>query len=206
MASWRSLPSSPRRVAILGAGGQAETHLDMLLALFPALEGIDLWNRSSHRLEPLIDSRKARTEVALVRHDTLQGAIEKADVILCCTSAPSPILGVSAVRAGRLIVQAGFHEVDFDAIDACDVVSVDLWGEFAEKSAKSLFQMYRAGRFAPGQVQADLPMLLLDGWRSPPGASLYFSSFGLNVFDIACAARLLRRAEKLGLGTELPSV
>jgi ornithine cyclodeaminase len=37
-------------------------------------------------------------------------------------------------------------------------------------------------------------------------ASLYFSSFGLNVFDIAFAARVLRRADELNIGSMLPAI
>lgn len=199
------LPGAPRRIAILGAGGQAETHLDMVLALYPDLEAVDLWNRTPGNLAPLAASRRDKTGVPLIEHSALPDAIADADVILCCTSAPEPILDASAVRKGRLIIQAGFHEVSFEAIAASDVVCVDLWGDFAEKSAKSLFQMYRAGKFSEAEVKADLPRLLLDKWTPPPGASLYFSSFGLNIFDIAFAARLLRRAQELGLGTLLPS-
>ncbi|MFD2174001.1 hypothetical protein [Rhodobacter lacus] len=199
------LSHPPRRIAILGAGGQAETHLDMVLALFPALEAIDLWNRTPARLDALIARRAAVPGPERIAHDQLSEAIAQADVILCCTSAPDPFVTAEAVRPGRLIVQVGFHEVTFEAIAASDAVCVDLWGDFADKSAKSLFQMYRAGAFCEAQVKADLPRLLIEGWHPPPGAALYFSSFGLNVFDIAFAARLMRQAEAQGIGTLLPS-
>lgn len=199
------LATPPRRITLLGAGGQAETHLDMLLDLFPELEAIDLWNRTPARLAALIARRAAVPGPARLAHESLPEAIAEADVILCCTSAPSPILTAQAVRPGRLIVQVGFHEVSFDAIAASDAVCVDLWGDFAETSAKSLFQMYRAGAFTEAQVKADLPQILIDGWRPAPGASLYFSSFGLNVFDIAFAARLMARAQEQGTGTLLPT-
>lgn len=199
-------PAGIRSVALLGAGAQAQTHLDMLLALFPGLETVHLWNRTPERLDVLMEQAAAGGTTTLARHDSLQGALDDADAVLCCTSAPEPFLGASAVKPGRLILQIGFHEVMFETIAATDVVTVDLWGEFAEKSAKSLFQMYRAGRFGSHQVAADLPSLLVDGWSPPEGASLYFSSFGLNVFDIAFAARILARAGELGIGTSMPAI
>jgi ornithine cyclodeaminase len=66
--------------------------------------------------------------------------------------------------------------------------------------------MYRAGQFPAERVAADLPAILLDGWKPPSDASLYFSSFGLNVFDIAFAARILRNAKTMNIGTLLPSI
>lgn len=198
-------PGGIRSVALLGAGAHAQTHLDMLLGLFPDIGAIHLWNRTPAHIGVLRDQAK-QSAAHLLAHDDLAGALDDADVVICCTSAPQPFVDASAVRPGRLIMQIGFHEVMFETIAASDFVTVDLWGDFAEKSAKSLFQMYRAGEFKPASVAADLPALLLDGWTPPADASLYFSSFGLNVFDIAFAARVLRRADELNIGTLLPAI
>lgn len=198
-------PDSIRSVALLGAGAHAQTHLDMLLALFPGLDAIHLWNRTQSNLDPLTE-QAGHGSTRILAHSDWRDALIDADVVICCTSSPQPFLDGSAVRPGRLIMQIGFHEVMFETIAATDLITVDLWGDFAEKSAKSLFQMYRAGEFSPEQVAADLPTLLLDGWQPPADASLYFSSFGLNVFDIAFAARTLARANELNIGTLLPSI
>lgn len=198
-------PEGIGTVALLGAGAHTHTHLDMLLTLFPGLEAIHLWNRTRANLDPLIE-QALHGSTRILAHADWHEALADADVVICCTSAPKPFLDKSAVRPGRLIMQIGFHEVMFETIAATDLVTVDLWGDFAEKSAKSLFQMYRAGEFSPEQVAADLLTLLLDGWKPPADASLYFSSFGLNVFDIAFAARVLARANDLNIGTLLPSI
>lgn len=200
------MPGGFSSLAILGAGAQAETHLDMVLDFFPEATAVHLWNRTPEGCARLIEGAREAGRTRLVAHASPKEALADADVVLCCTSAPEPFLGPDAVRPGRLIVQVGFHEVRFETIAASDRVTVDLWGDFAEKSAKSLFQMYRAGRFDPSSVAADLDAMVVGGWRPPRGASLYFSSFGLNTFDIALAARLLRQAERAGIGTRLPAV
>lgn len=199
-------PEGPRSVALLGAGAHASTHLDMLLSMFPNLETIHVWNRTQAHLDPLVAEATQHGNIRILRHSEWSDALADADTVICCTSAPQPFLDQSVVKPGRLIMQIGFHEVMFEAIAATDLVTVDLWGDFAEKSAKSLFQMYRAGQFSPGRVAADLPALLLDDWHPPADASLYFSSFGLNVFDIAFAARVLQQADRLNIGTLLPSI
>lgn len=191
-------------VAILGAGAQARAHVDMVRTLFPAVAAIRVWNRSADRRDQLLVDLARTDGPALVAADTVAAAIDGADVVLTCTTSPAPLLGAEAVRPGRLIVQVGYHEIGFDAIAAATHVVVDLWGGFAETSAKSLFQMYRAGRFRPEQVAADLAALVVDGWRPEAGASVVFSSFGLNLFDIALAARVLARAEVEGIGRVLP--
>jgi len=83
-------------------------------------------------------------------------------------------------------------------------VVVDLWGDFCQTSAKSLFQMYRSGAFAAESVAADLSNLLLDNWQPASNDKVYFSSFGLNIFDIALAARLLQQATEPALGSLFP--
>lgn len=107
-------------------------------------------------------------------------------------------------RTGTLVLQIGYHEVAFETIAAADKVVVDSWGDFKLTSAKSLFQMYRAGLFDEKNVAADLTHLLVDGWRPAETDKVFFSSFGLNVFDIALAARVLRAAAEQGTGSNLP--
>jgi ornithine cyclodeaminase len=198
----RAAPTPPRRVALIGAGVQARTHLRMLGTLFPALERVSVWNRTPSRAQAMADAASAPWPV-IVSAD-LAAALDGADAVITCTNAPSPILGPGAMAPNRIVLQIGYHEVSFDAIDRADAVLVDLWGEFRLTSAKSLFQMHRAGRFDAARVAADLAAIVLDGWRPRPGACVYFSSFGLNIFDLALAARVLSEAAARGIGTILP--
>lgn len=193
-------PGPLRRVTLLGAGAQARGHLRMLAALFPGLEAVTLWNRTPTALDRLL---AIATPWPIHAEPDLRAALEDADAVIACTGAAEPFLGRGTVRPGRIVLQAGYHEVTFDAIDDADTVVVDLWGEFRRVSAKSIFQMHRAGRFEETRLSADLAAAVFDGWRPRPGAAVYFSSFGLNVFDVALAARVLRRAQELGIGTPL---
>jgi len=191
------LARPPRRVAVLGAGVQARAHLHMLAALFPGLDEIRLWNRGAERAAAL-----ARDFAAVMVAADIDGALDGAYTVITCTNAATPLLGPAAMQPGRTVLQIGYHEVAFEAIDRADAVVVDLWGEFRLSSAKSLFQMHRAGRFEADRVAADLAGLALDGWRPEPGAAVYFSSFGLNIFDVALAARVLDEAGRRGIGVE----
>ncbi len=190
---------APRRVALLGAGAQARAHLRMLAALFPSLERVAVWNRTAARAVALLAGTPKPFPCAA--EPELDAALAGTDAVLACTNAPTPILPADVVRPGRTVLQIGYHEVPFDAIDRADAVLVDLWGEFRLSSAKSLFQMHRAGRFEAARVAADLAAVVLDGWRPAPDAAIYFSSFGLNLFDLALAARVLRQAVAMGLGS-----
>jgi ornithine cyclodeaminase len=198
------LLSPPETVAILGAGAQATAHLDMLRVLFPSVRRVQVWSRNPARRDAMLAAVSQQAGLIVCAADSPDSAVCGAETVLCCTSSPEPLLTASAVRPGRLIIQVGFHEIAFDAIQASDFVAVDLWGDFADRSAKSLFQMYRAGLFTPDRVSADLVGLVVEGLRPPAGAATYFSSFGLNLFDIAIASRVIRHAEEADIGTMLP--
>ncbi|MCR9001281.1 ornithine cyclodeaminase [Rahnella perminowiae] len=201
LALRHAAPRPVQHVLLLGTGVQAMAHLEMLRQLFPELKQVSWWSRSATVFAP--DSENLPWP--LIRFSNLQHACaQDAGAVITCTSAAEPLLGTEAIRPGRLVIQVGYHEVAFEAIARATRVVVDLWGDFCETSAKSLFQMYRAGKFSPDRVDADLTHLLLDGWRPAPDDSVYFSSFGLNVFDIALAARVLALAQQQGTGTLLP--
>lgn len=185
-------PQPLKRVLLLGGGIHAQAHLQMLRQLFPGLTQTGVWNRTPGKIPAAAD--------LTIETDLQQALAQPYDAVITCTSADQPILTEAAVRPGRIVVQVGYHEMSFAAIRASDRVVVDAWGDFADRSAKSLFQMYRAGLFQPQEVAADLAALLLDDWRAAPDESVYFSSFGLNVFDIALAARVLQAAERDGIG------
>lgn len=196
-------PRPVKRVLLLGAGVQARAHLAMLQAHFPDLEQLWCWNRSPQALDAMLANAALPFPAASVA--TLEAAAALPfDALLSCTSAPQPLISPTLFRAGTLLVQIGYHEAAFDTIALADCVVVDAWGEFCHGSAKSLFQMFRAGRFQPKQVSADLTHLVVDGWRPPAGARVYFNSFGLNVFDVALAARVLQAASDRHIGTLLP--
>jgi len=194
------MPSTLQKVTILGAGAQARGHLEMLYALFPGVRTISIWNRTRKRVEHMLANVTRPSHVEVDAFDSIADAVDGADAVLCCTASPKPLLDSWAVRGGRMILQIGYHEVSFAAIAASEVITCDLWGEFRQTSAKSLFQMHRAGQFPQERLSADLSAAVLDGWRPRSGASVYFSSFGLNAFDIAIAARVTAAAETKSLG------
>jgi ornithine cyclodeaminase len=196
-------PRALRRIAVLGAGPQARGHLAMLAARFSALAEVTLWNRThAHAVTLAAGFADAPFPVRVERE--LGGAIHGCDAVLACTAATEPILPVDVVVPGRLVAQIGHHEAPFDAIERADRVVVDQWGDYAATSGKSLFRMHQAGRFPANRVNTNLADALKGARTQTPDTAVYFSSFGLNVLDVALAARVLAQAETLGLGTVLP--
>lgn len=192
------------RVGLLGAGAQSRAHLRVLAHQMPGLAEVFLWNRTAARAHALARQCEREAPWPIRVLDSVEVVAARSQVLITCTAAPTPIVDRPSVRPGLLAIQVGFHEFSFEAIDAFDHVVVDAWGEFRLTSQKSLFRMHRAGRFAADRVATDLAALVCDQHRLPPERSVYFSSFGLSIFDVAIAARLAQAGERAGIGHRLP--
>ncbi|AQS86676.1 MULTISPECIES: hypothetical protein [Acetobacteraceae] len=185
-------PAGVRHALVIGGGANAHAHVDMASVALPGLQTLAVWSRDPAQAQTLraTHADDPRLHVAT----SLDDAIGAADTVFCCTSSVEPFIMQRHVRPGLTFVQAGHHEVEFDAITQFDHITGDRWGSFAERSGKSLFRLYRAGGFPRACLDADLTDAVSNAWQAPPQDSLYFSSFGLNIFDIALAARVLKDA------------
>ena len=196
--------SKARSIAVFGAGFQAESHLRMLAQQFPGLEVVWLVNRTRERAEDLAARIGAEAPWPIRIQPMGYDAFLKNDVVITCTSAEEPFVARSWVRPGLLAIHVGLFEYQFDAIAAFDRVVVDKWGEFKHTSFKSLFRMYRAGQFREEDVYGHLGEFVAGTKKKFQGQSVFFNSFGLSIFDVAVAWRIVREAQSLSDGQELP--
>lgn len=81
----------PDCLAVLGAGGQAETHIRFLLAVRPSLGRILIWNRTGPPAEALAARlRGPGVAVEVVAEPRL--AAKQAGIVSCLTAATTPVL------------------------------------------------------------------------------------------------------------------
>jgi ornithine cyclodeaminase len=196
--------SKVRRVAVFGAGFQAESHLRMLAQRMPGLEEVWLVNRSRGRADGLVNRLAQYFPWPVCVRDFGPEAIMENEVVITCTGAEQPYVLKSWVRPGLLAIHVGLFEFSFEAISAFDRIVVDKWGEFKNTSLKSLFRMYRAGRLKEEAVYGELGQFVSGKKAALSGKSVFFNSFGLSIFDVAVAWRIFQEAQAQGDGTELP--
>ena len=188
-----------RRVALLGAGVQAAAHLRMLAALFPGLDEVTCWNRTPER--PARDA--GCPALALARYCRRHGLTRWLPMPMPCSVAPRPPLRCwTRMPCGRAASLSRPDTMRWRSTRS--TVPMPCWsicgGLSARPAPRACSRCTARGAFPPTRVAADLPELVLDGWRPPRQASVYFSSFGLNLFDIALAGRVLRDASARGIG------
>ena len=196
--------SNARSIAVFGAGFQAESHLRMLAQRFPGLETVWLVNRTRERAEDLAVRLGPEAPWPILIRPMGPDAFLKNDVVITCTGAEEPFVLKSWVRSGLLAIHVGLFEYHFDAIAAFDRIVVDKWGEFKQTSLKSLFRMYRAGLLKEEDVYGEIGEFVAGTKGKLHGQSVFLNSFGLSIFDVAVAWRIVREAQFLNEGLELP--
>jgi ornithine cyclodeaminase len=195
-------------LAILGAGTQALTHAEAMLAVRP-VRRIRLWNRTAERGERmarLIQSRLGAT-VEVCRNP--REAVEGADLVCTTTAARDPILESGWIQPGAHLNVVGSslprsREVD-SALMARAKLFVDV-RESALSEAGDILIPIQEGAIAADHIIAELGELAgpSPAWRRQPADITLFKSQGIAIEDIASARWVYEEARRLGLGTDIP--
>ena len=179
------LPRHPLRVAVIGAGPQATGHVAALAAVH-ALEQATYLVRDP--------SRTPLDAVGLGTTDAEQ-ALRTADVIVCATSARSPVLDASLVRDDAVVVAVGSHEPDARELDAT------LLGRSTVVVEDVATALREAGDVAmaidEGTLTVDdlVPMrdVVTGRATAPHGRPLVFKSVGMSWQDVVVATAVVDR-------------
>lgn len=203
----RLAPLHVGKVALCGAGGQAEHQLQAILYALPDAKEVAIWSRGHKKAEDLVARYQAETAIHLYSADTVDQAVHGADVIIGATSAAEPYLTPERIRSASLYCHIGFNEISSSAIDRFGSIVVDEWEEAKNVSGQSLFRAYRAGVLDESKLSGKLGAILsgkLTIPRGTPESKVMFDAFGLPIFDISVAKSAYSEAIKSGLGIEVP--
>ena len=102
------LPDRALRVAVLGAGPQATGHVSTLAAVRP-------FERVTYLVR---DPSRTRLDAVVLGGPAADEALRSADVVVCATSARSPVFDSSLLRDDVVVIAVGSHEPDARELDA----------------------------------------------------------------------------------------
>ena len=189
----------PTRVALIGAGAQARSHLPVLGHLLPGSE-LRLFDPSRERAAALQDEARrtpgvAAAEVAASARDAVEGA----DVVVTVASfgPVSQVMTNDWLMPGALVVP-----VDYATYCAASVARdaalflVDDRGQFLAGRAAGSFDDYPDPTATIGEA-------LIAGTARPEGR-VVVSHLGVGLADVVFGRAILAAAEASGLGTLLP--
>ena len=186
-----------RTLAILGAGVQARHHLEAI-PLVRSIEDVRVHSRSEVKDMPGATVCKSAEE-----------AVRGADIVVTATNSKEPVLKRDWIAAGTHVNAVGSSIPTARELDGATVASASLFVDRREstvnESGDYLFAVREGAISGPEHIRAEIGEILTgrsQGRKSPDEITL-FKSLGLAIEDLASAAFLFEKAQRLGVGTSV---
>ncbi|MFJ8888600.1 ornithine cyclodeaminase [Streptomyces sp. NPDC102402] len=206
--------STVDRVALLGSGVQARTHLG-LLAAHGAVKSVSVFDLSPARSRAFAeDLRTSLPQIEFEIAADPESAVRSAPVTLACTTTTTPYVPLAWLPEGSVFVNVSLDDAAEDVLLGVEHLFVDDWHLVSEDDTRLLGRLAGAGRAtgpgteAPGarQVDADLATLLAGAYERPITSTdrTVINPFGMGVHDVALATRVHSLARDKGAGMLLP--
>lgn len=200
------------RLALFGCGWQAESQLEAICHANTVTE-VSVYCRNSDRRRAFSETLQQRTGQKIEAAPDARSAAEGADVVVCITTSPTPVIQREWLGECRLLVAAGSNaenRIEFppslvaeanrvvcDDIPSCRVEA----GELIAAEREGIFRFDQAiplaDHFGPTHL-GPAPPAPVDGLQ-------IFKSVGIASADVAMAEVVYRRAIDAGRGVELPA-
>jgi ornithine cyclodeaminase/alanine dehydrogenase-like protein (mu-crystallin family) len=188
-----------RSVALLGAGVQARSQLQAVLAecTIEQVMIVDPLAAAAQRLADEIAGWPMAPVVSLT--DSAQAAVAQADIVLAATTSPTPLFDGNDLRPGTHVTGVGSFTPEMQEIDAITINRARVVVDQREAA------MAEAGDIILGRATIDAEIGEIINGEKPGRENddeiTFFKSVGLAVQDAVTAAAVLAAAEKKGLGT-----
>jgi len=196
------------RLAILGTGVQARSHLEALASVH-RLRDVRVWSRREENRQRFAGEMAGRFgDLVVTAAGSAREAVEDADLIALVTASTEPVIADAWVATGAHIMAVGacrptHREID-PALLARSRVFVDSRaGALVE--AGDLVMAIAEGRIGADHIAGELGDLVrggVEGRRSDDEITI-FKSLGMAVEDVAAADFVYRRALKHNVGRRL---
>ncbi len=181
-----ALASSDAKVlTILGAGVQAQAHLEVLPHV-RRFEEVRVWNHHPEKAKRFADEHGIKTM-------ELEPAVHDADVIVTATSARDPILKGKWLKSGAHVNAVGASRPDWRELDDAamgNVVIVDSYQGARKESGDVIL--------SGAKPFAELGEILNGTKTVQAGSTTIFKSLGMAVEDVAAAKLVYDAKRSLG--------
>jgi ornithine cyclodeaminase/alanine dehydrogenase-like protein (mu-crystallin family) len=186
------------KLAILGAGVQARSHLDSMRAVRD-FDQIVLYSPTPGHAAALAEEFGAETAA------TAEEAVRDADVVVTATNATEPVLDRSWLKEGAHVNAVGGRPPQMTELDPETVAAAALFvdrRESAENEAGDYRRALEEGAIGPDHIRAEIGEVLIGAkpGREDDAQLTIFRSLGLAVEDLAAAEYVVRRAQDTGAG------
>ena len=197
-------PENATRLAIIGTGVQARSHVEAIAAV-RHLHEIKVWSRSLDNRTAFAREMRPRTTAPIKIASSAQHAVEGADVIVLATASREPVVHHDGISAGAHVCAVGAcrpdqREMDSQLVARARVFVDSRMGALAE--AGDIILPIKEGAIDEQHVAGDLGEVVLGtiAGRTSPDDVTIFKSLGMAVEDVAAAHLAYVKAAERGLG------
>ena len=192
-------------LAIIGSGVQARSHL-AAMSQVRAIKRCRIASRHFEHAQDFAEEMRRDVSFALEPVETVEEALEEADLIVTATTAVEPIVRREWISAGAHLNLVGSstprgREVDSETMAAASLF-VDRRESTVNEAGDYLFAV-RDGAIGPEHIRAEIGEVLKGDkpGRTSPEEITLFKSLGLAIEDLFAAEYLYRTARELKVGT-----
>ena len=193
------------RLAIVGAGVQARTHL-AALALVRSIKDARVVARNFEHAVELVREVQPKVSFPIEAVRTNEEAVRGADLIVTATSSLEPVINRDWISAGAHINAIGTHSPNSREIDSGTMGAARIFvdrRESALNESGDYLLAAKAGVVTPDSILGEIGELLIGSkqGRASQTEITLFKSLGLAIEDVACADYLYKKATAENLGT-----
>lgn len=191
-------------LALLGAGEQARSHLESMLAV-RKLRRIRIWARDREKAAVFARLESEKHKVTIEVAETPREAVTGADIICTLTKAREPILSGEWIAPGAHLNVVGSSMATSAEIDTAAVVRSRFFVDYRSSTISEggeYLRDLRAGAITPEHIRAEIGEVANGskvGRTSATEVTLY-KSLGIAPQDLASAHFVLQRARERGMG------
>lgn len=195
------------KLAILGSGVQARSHLEALQHV-RQLKEVRVWSPRALSRTQFVDDMSPRIGIPIVAAESAEAAVRDADLIVLATSSKTPVVRNAWVGSGAHVMCVGACRPDQREMDPALVQRGRLYVDSraaAVLESGDVVMNINEGFFDASHIRGEIGELVLGrapGRAAAPDVTI-FKSLGMAVEDVVAADLVFRRAIENGAGTEL---
>jgi len=195
--------------ALIGTGGQAETHLEAVLTVRNIKE-VRVYSRKKERVEEFVrkmrEKYSERFNVDIIAANSSDEAVDGADIVTCVTTSKEPVFNGKLLKKGVHINGMGSYTPDMQELDEyavlnSDKIYVDTLNGVLNESGDFIIPM-KENKLSEEDITGELGEVIIGkvpGRESDDEITL-FKSVGSGVFDLVTARRIYEKAIEMGIG------
>lgn len=193
------------RLAIVGAGVQARTHL-AALASVRSLKHVRVVARTFAHAQQLSRELQPNFRFPIEPVQTNEEAVRDADIIVTATSSLEPVINRQWISAGAHINAIGTHSPGSREIDSATMAVARIFvdrRESALNESGDYLLAAKEGLVTPESIAGEIGEILVGtkSGRTSQTEITLFKSLGLAIEDVACAEYLYHKAQTEQAGT-----